>query len=80
MKVLLLLIAVGVLVWLLRGSLRRGRPPQADKPAPPPEPKAMLQCAHCGLHLPRDEALPGQGGVFCGEPHRSAFEAAHRDS
>lgn len=80
MKVLLLLIAVGVLFWLLRGSLRRVRPPQADKPAPPTEPKAMLRCAHCGLHLPRDEALPGQGGVFCGEPHRSAFEAAHRDS
>ena len=78
MKFLLLLIAVGVLFWLLRGSLRRVRPPQAGKPAPPAEPKAMQQCAQCGLHLPRDEALPGQGGVFCGEAHRSAFEATHR--
>jgi uncharacterized protein len=37
----------------------------------------MLSCAHCGLHLPRDEALPGRGGVFCSEAHRSAYERAH---
>ncbi len=80
MKFLLLLIAIGVLFWLLRGSLRRVRPPQDGQPAPPAEPKAMLQCAQCGLHLPREEALPGQGGVFCGEAHRKLFEAAHRES
>ena len=78
MKIILLLVAVGVLFWLLRGSLRRARPPQAGKTGQPGEPQAMLQCAQCGLHLPRDEAMPGQGGVFCGEAHRSAFEAAHR--
>jgi uncharacterized protein len=26
------------------------------------------------VHLPRDEALPGRGGVFCGDAHRAAFE------
>ena len=75
MKLLLLLAAVFVLLWLLRSAARRGRmPPRA---APPPEPQAMLQCSHCGLHLPRNEALPGRGGVFCGEAHRQAYEAAH---
>jgi uncharacterized protein len=37
----------------------------------------MLACAQCGVHLPANEALPGRGGVFCGDAHRSAFEAAH---
>jgi uncharacterized protein len=37
----------------------------------------MLACAHCGVHLPRDEALPGRGGVFCGEAHRAAYEQQH---
>jgi uncharacterized protein len=37
----------------------------------------MLRCAQCGLHLPSAEALPGRGGVFCGEAHRSAYEQAH---
>jgi uncharacterized protein len=40
----------------------------------------MLACAQCGAHLPRDEALPGKGGVFCGDVHRAAFERAHPDS
>ena len=77
MKFILLLLAVFVLLWMLRGSLRRGRPPRP--PQGPPQAQDMLQCAQCGLHLPRDESLPGKGGVFCGEAHRSAFEAAHRD-
>ncbi len=80
MKFLLLLIAVFVLFWMLRGSLRRvRRPPDAKRPAPE-TPQAMLSCAQCGLHLPRDEALPGRGGVFCSPAHRAAFEQAHPDS
>ena len=80
MKFLLLLVAVVVLLWLLRGSVQRlRRPPPAAKP-PPGEgtaPQPMLRCAQCGLHLPRDEALPGRGGVFCGDAHRAAYEQAH---
>ena len=63
MKFLLLLIAVFVLLWLLRGSWRRARrPPPASAPGDASAPQAMLRCAHCGLHLPRDETLPGQIG------------------
>ncbi|MEO6895527.1 MAG: PP0621 family protein [Caldimonas sp.] len=72
-KLLLFLAAVFVLLWLLRGALgRRG----GARGAPPPTntPQPIIACAYCGLHLPRDEALPGRGGVFCGEPHRAAFE------
>lgn len=82
MKFLLFLVAVLVLLWLLRGSWRRvRRPPSAS---PPPSagdtPQPMLRCAQCGLHLPRDEALPGRGGVFCGDAHRETFERAHPDT
>ena len=80
MKFVLLLLAVFVLLWMLRGGLRRhGRPPRADA-VPPQTPQPMLTCAHCGMHLPRDEALPGRGGVFCDAAHRAAFENAHPDS
>ena len=79
MKLFLLLLAVFVLLLLLRGSWRRGRkPPPASKPAEGEVPQPMLRCAQCGLHLPRDEALPGRGGVFCSEAHRAAFEQAQR--
>jgi uncharacterized protein len=83
MKFIFLVVAVLALVYLVRGSLRRMQQPRdasrtgaAEAGAPQP----MLSCAQCGLHLPRDEALPGRGGVFCSAPHRAAYEAAHPPS
>lgn len=75
MKVLLFIAAVFVLLWLLRGTI--GRRVKGDAPPAPPaagKPRQIVACAQCGVHLPRDEALPGKGGVFCGEAHRAAFE------
>ena len=81
MKIFLFLVAVFVLLWLLRGGQRRRTPPPtAQPPNPAAEPQPMLACAQCGVHLPRDEAVPGKGGVFCGDAHRTAFERAHPDS
>ena len=75
MKYLLILLIVLALVWLARSnrSAARGTP----RPAEPPRQQPMLACAQCGLHLPRDEALPGRGGVFCSEAHRAEYEKAH---
>lgn len=77
MKFLLLLIAVFVLFYLLRGSWRRARRPPGASPPAAASPQPILACSQCGLHLPRDEALPGRGGVFCSTAHRTAFEQAH---
>lgn len=77
MKFILLVLAVLALVWLLRrslGQIKAAKNSKAPKVAPP---QAMLACAECGLHLPSGEALPGRGGVFCGDAHRTAFERAH---
>ena len=74
MKILLFLVAVFVLLWLLRGATTR-RGPRGGTP-PPKTPQPMIACAFCGVHLPRDEALPGKGGVFCGDAHRAALEQA----
>lgn len=75
-KVALLLAVVVAVLWLVRGGRLRGtsRRDPASPPAPPRE--EMVACHHCGLHLPRGEALPGRGGLFCSEAHRAAFEQA----
>ena len=77
MKIFLFLIAVFVLLWLLRGSIGR-RPGSGAARGRPATPQPMIACAHCGVHLPRDEALPGRGGVFCGDAHRAAYEQKDR--
>jgi len=79
MKILLFLVAVVLLLWLLRKSSTRRAPPPSAPRDPAATPQPMLACAQCGVHLPRDEALPGRGGVFCGEAHRAAYEQAHPD-
>lgn len=72
MKYLLLLLVVGIALYLMLGRRRSG----GDTSAPKPKPKAtasMVACAHCGVHLPRDDALLDAGGrTFCGEAHRIA--------
>ena len=80
MKFALFALAVIALVWLLRGAARRRVRPPGAKPVEPGRPaQAMLACAVCGVHMPRDEALPGRGGVFCSEAHRAAFEESSRN-
>jgi uncharacterized protein len=80
MKFLLLIVLVLIVIWVMRGGPRIKVPKAPPNPSAPPQPKEeemMLSCAQCGLHLPKGEALPGRGGVFCGEAHRRAYEQAH---
>ena len=77
MKYLLVLVVVGVLVWMLmaRQRSRPGRGDSADRAKPDPKtgPAPMLACAHCGVHLPLEDALNDAAGqVFCSEAHRLA--------
>ncbi len=89
MKYLVLILVIVVVAMLAKAATRKteaARRPEA-KPASKPagardagEPvgQVMLVCAHCGLHLPRDEALPGRGAasgaVYCTEAHRALAE------
>lgn len=75
MKYLLLVLAIVVLVWLIRGARRRGMPPARPERQDGVQP--MVACRHCGVHLPAHEALPGRGGEFCGEAHRAEYEKQH---
>jgi uncharacterized protein len=70
---LLLLIAI-ILLWQWRHA-RGGtsNPSQRKKPAPP-EALSMVRCAQCGLHLPEQESIQGQKGVYCSVAHRQAQE------
>lgn len=77
MKYLLILLVVLVVLWIVRNQRARHPPPETQTGRSRPANQPMLACLHCGLHLPRDEALPGRGGVFCGEAHRAEYEKAH---
>jgi len=64
---LLLLILVFVAVWWLAKGFRR-KDAAGDASAAAPE--QMVTCGHCGLHLPRSEAIGEGDRFFCCTEHR----------
>ncbi len=74
-KILLIVIVVAAAFWLLRNHRRR-----ADRHAQrPPDPQAedMVDCAHCGVHLPRGEGIVSEARYFCSAEHEREFRAKH---
>lgn len=81
MKYVVIIVVVLLLLWLLRGKRRADPPPsRGTAGGTDPKPQDMVACAECGVHLPHSEALPGRGGVFCGEAHRLEYERRHAGS
>jgi uncharacterized protein len=72
-RLLLIVIVVLVGVWWLLG--RGGRTIKGDgRPGPARGRGAeeMVQCAHCGVHLPRGDAVMDGALAYCGNAHRAA--------
>lgn len=70
-KILLIAIAFAAVFWLLRNHRRR-----ADRSSErPPDQKAedMVDCAHCGVHLPRGEGIVSGSRYFCSAEHERQF-------
>lgn len=74
MKFVLLVVAVLLLWWMVFGRSRRGRGTgsAARPPSPPAQAEGMVACAHCGVHLPRSEALHVGELAYCSSAHREA--------
>jgi len=67
-RLVVLIVIIVFAVWLIRRALRPARPKDdiAQKKAIEGE---LVACAHCGLNLPRGEALPAGAGLYCSEEH-----------
>ena len=77
-RVIVIAVAVLVFFWLLRRALgSRGKSggsgPAAKDKAPAPA-ADLVACAHCGVNLPKGEAVAGLGETplrhYCSEAHR----------
>ena len=66
---ILLLIVVGFVVWALIRNYQRS----LNKPTTRSGERAvenMVKCAHCGVNLPRSEAIYSGGDFFCTPEHK----------
>ena len=62
--------------WYLSKNSPSAAPPQEVSEASEPSPEAaastekMVSCAHCGIHLPLSESVPGAASLhFCSDEH-----------
>ena len=78
MKFLLVLFVVVGMFWWLSGRSARQQAVRRKAAAPKPQgPVAMVECAHCGVHLPRDEAVLAGSTPYCGQAHLLAGPRPH---
>jgi len=66
---ILLLIVIGFAVWAVIRAYQRS----LDKPSAPARENTvedMVKCAHCGVNLPRSEAIYSSGDFFCTPEHK----------
>lgn len=81
MKYLLVLAVVLLVLGLARARRRVDSKPVRPaagpaRPGPEAATEEMVRCAHCGVHLPRRDALAGgASGLYCSEAHRLAGPA-----
>lgn len=72
MKYLIWLLVIVLAIWAFKRS-RRVKPAKSQAPTAV-TPANMAVCLHCGLHLPQDEAVTGEKGLYCSTEHRSAAQ------
>lgn len=72
-KIVLIVLGLLAAYWILK-SYRR-RVDRDTPPVPPAGAESMVQCAQCGIHLPRSESVTVQGLTFCSADHQQKHQA-----
>ena len=75
-KIILLVLGLLLVYWVLKSYRRRVDRGERQPPATGGE--DMVQCAQCGVHLPRSESITTQGSFFCSAEHQRAHQGGGR--
>ena len=74
MKYLIILILVLLVAWQWRNGRVKDVKAKSARDDAPQGPVDMVACAHCGVHLPAQDAIQGKAGPYCDARHRAAAE------
>ncbi len=69
-RLIFLVVAIALVYWLLR----RFRVSQ-DETRDAAQSEDMVSCRHCGLNLPKSEAISSDGDYYCCEAHQRASQS-----
>lgn len=71
-KIILLVLGLLLVYWILKSYRRRVDRGEPKTPTAPAGGENMVQCARCGVHLPRSEGITTQGRFYCSQEHQRA--------
>jgi len=77
-KIILLVLGLLLVYWILKGYRRRVD--GAGSATPSAGTEDMVQCAQCGVHLPRSESITTQGRFYCSAEHQRAHRSGRAAS
>lgn len=68
---------IALLVWLVYRMVRAAfsKPRVAAAKGKPALSTDMVRCHHCGIHIPKDEALQAGDHFYCSPEHREQDSA-----
>ena len=66
---IILVLFVARVAGRMAAQRQAGSKKKAQADAAPPVLESMVRCAHCGIHLPRSEALLQNGQTWCSADH-----------
>ena len=67
---ILLIVIVFAAVYLIVRTYARGVESKQAVDSAPKATEDMVQCVHCGVHLPRSESVTGNGRSYCSKEHQ----------
>lgn len=70
MRVLIFLLAIGLVVWILIRLARGSSLQDKSKSKSTPKVDEMVRCAKCGVFTPRSEATQDGDRFYCSPAHR----------
>lgn len=71
---LLFFALVALAAWQVFRRINRSETPTSLNAAKTSAGEDMVRCAHCGVHLPRSEAVMSNGEFFCSAEHMKAHQ------
>jgi len=67
---LIRILLIALVAWLLLRMLKNWANKKAvTRKKSPDELETMVRCQHCGLHIPKNEALQSDNKYYCSQEH-----------
>lgn len=78
-KLILVAAAIWLIITILKGYRKSLNQAERTRSSTSAQGEAMVQCEHCGIHLPASESVKAHGQTFCCAAHARLSQDDQQD-